>query len=37
MDYKFAVVGAAVDGLQVGSIVGAAVDRIQVGYSRCFT
>ena len=35
MDYKLAIVGAAVDGLQVGSSVGAAVDGLQVGYSRC--
>ena len=28
MDYKLAIVGAAVDGLQVGSTVGATVDEI---------
>ena len=35
MDYKLAIVGAAVDGLQVVSTVGAAVDGLQVGYCRC--
>ena len=34
MDYKLAIVGAAVDGLLVGSTVGASVDVLQVGNSR---